>query len=141
MYSFHLALPAYDLEKSREFYRDSLGLSERRSAFNWVDYDFFGHQLSIHLIRRSIGRHVGWIPNTKIDGDLVPARHFGVILPEAEWTELHQRLAEKGVSFVIEPRIRFEGKEGEQGTFFIRDPSRNCLEFKFFTDTSKGSWY
>lgn len=141
MYSFHLALPSYDLDKSRTFYKDVLGLGERRSAFNWVDFDFFGHQLSLHLVKRRIGRRVSWTQSTKIDGDRVPAKHFGVVLPREEWEALHQKLSGHGVEFVIKPRVRFEGKEGEQGTFFVRDPSRNCLEFKYFSDTTKGAWY
>lgn len=141
MHPFHLALPSYDLDESRRFYGEILELTERRSAFNWVDFDFYGHQLSLHLVQRSVGRHLSSTPSTKIDGDMVPARHFGLVLQQAEWEALHRKLAERGVEFVIKPRIRFAGKEGEQGTFFVRDPSNNCLEFKYFTDTSRGDWY
>jgi len=137
MKPFHLALPCYDLEKTREFYRNVLQLSEKRSAFNWVDFDFYGHQVTFHLVKEN----QKGIESTMIDGDQVPARHFGAILSEAEWNALRDRLIEFQQRFVIGPRIRFAGKEGEQGTMFVVDPAANYLEFKYFTDTTRGDWY
>lgn len=134
---FHLALPCYDLEESRKFYSDVLGLSEKRSAINWVDFDFFGHQLSLHLVGGKSGR----VESTLIDNDQVPARHFGLICGKGQWEELRDRVQRQGQRFIIGPKIRFAGRVGEQGTFFITDPSANYLEFKYFTDTSHGSWY
>lgn len=134
---FHLALPSNDLSKTREFYSKILGLAEKRSAFNWIDFDFFGHQVSFHLVRDMSER----LEPTIIDGDQVPARHFGAILTFAAWEALRTRLETLNQKFVIGPRIRFQGKEGEQGTMFIVDPSGNYLEFKYFTDTSRGPWY
>jgi len=134
---FHLALPAYDLEETRKFYGGMLGLEEKRSAINWVDFDFFGHQLSVHLVGGKLGR----VESTLIDSDQVPARHFGAILDQKSWESLRDRLADLKQKFVIGPKIRFQGKLGEQGTFFISDPSGNYLEFKYFTDTAKGPWY
>lgn len=137
MHPFHLALPAYDLDETRRFYIDTLGLAEKRSAINWVDFDFFGHQLSVHLVGGKQGR----VESTLIDSDQVPARHFGLVLDKTDWDQLRERLASNNQKFIIGPKIRFQGKVGEQGTFFITDPSGNYLEFKYFTDTSKGPWY
>ena len=96
MKPFHLALPCYDLEKTREFYRNVLQLSEKRSAFNWVDFDFYGHQVTFHLVKEN----QKGIESTMIDGDQVPARHFGAILSEAEWNALRDRLIEFQQRFV-----------------------------------------
>ncbi len=137
MQPFHLALPAYDLDETRRFYTQVLGVEEKRSAINWVDFDFFGHQLSMHLVGGKTGR----IESTLIDSDQVPARHFGLICSKAEWEKIRDRLSGKGQNFIIGPKIRFAGKVGEQGTFFITDPSGNYLEFKYFTDSTHGSWY
>ena len=137
MQPFHLALPAYDLDETRKFYRDVLGLKEKRSAINWVDFDFFGHQLSIHLVGGKLGR----VESTLIDNDQVPARHFGLISTKDQWEELKERLVGNKQKFIIGPKIRFAGKLGEQGTFFLTDPSGNYLEFKYFTDTTQGPWY
>lgn len=140
MYPFHIALPAYDLETARDFYRGVLGLEEKRSAFNWVDFDFFGHQMSVHLVKKRIGRHIGHIQSTKIDNDMVPARHFGVIMPKDDWEELRDRVRASDVQFVIEPKVRFAGREDEQGTFFLSDPSTNYLEFKYFAKAGERAW-
>lgn len=134
---FHLALPATNLEATRDFYSRIIGATEKRSAFNWVDFDFFGHQLSFQLVREINEK----IECCIIDGDQVPNRHFGVVLTKDDWEELRFRLEGSKQKFIIGPRIRFQGKDGEQGTMFIVDPSGNYLEFKYFTDTSKGTWY
>jgi len=137
MYPFHLALPVRDLEETKRFYVDVLGAKEKRAAFNWVDFDFFGHQLSVHLVTGKVDRPEA----TMIDGDQVPARHFGMILTQEIWEGLRDKVQQSKQNFIIGPKIRFKGKEGEQGTFFIVDPSGNYLEFKYFSDTSKGLWY
>lgn len=134
---FHLALPVVDLEKSRKFYQDVLGLEQKRSSFNWIDFDFFGHQLSLHLVNSPSSRPEG----TAIDGDQVPARHYGLVVSEQGWNLLRDRLREHEQAFLIGPKIRFQGKEGEQGTFFVADPDGNYLEFKYFSDGSQGTWY
>ena len=130
--AFHLALPVDDLDDARAFYGDLLGCAEGRSAPRWVDFDFFGHQLSVHLAEGA-----GEEARNAVDGDDVPVRHFGVILPWADWNELHTRLAAAGQVFLIPPRVRFAGEPGEQGTFFLRDPAGNALEFKSFQDMSR----
>ena len=132
MSPFHLALPVHDLSAARGFYGDLLGCPEGRSAERWVDFDFFGHQLSVHLV----DDHEP-VATNEVDGDQVPARHFGCVLPWSEWEALAARLGGAGVRWLIEPKVRFRGEVGEQGTFFLRDPSGNALEFKSFQDPSR----
>ena len=130
---FHLAIPVADLEKTREFYVQALGCRVGRSSDAWVDFDFFGHQLSTHLKPGEV-RSVRTNP---VDGKAVPVRHFGVILGMEEWQALAERLRTHGVVFLIEPGIRFRGESGEQATLFICDPSGNVLEFKAFPDPDR----
>ena len=131
---FHLALPVTDLDATRAFYTDLLGCATGRESSRWVDLDFFGHQLVLHRVEPD--DHPAAASNP-VDGHDVPAGHFGPVLPWADWERLVERLREHGVDFLIEPYLRFEGKAGEQGTFFVRDPSGNALEFKTFRDISK----
>ena len=125
---FHLAFPVRDLCEARAFYGDFLKCEEGRSSAEWVDFDFFGHQIVAHL---SPGCEAKNAVN-EVDGEAVPVRHFGVVLDMPEWRELCGQLKAKGARFLIEPCIRFEGQKGEQATFFIADPSGNALEFKAF---------
>ena len=127
---FHLAFPVHDLDKARAFYGDLLGCPEGRSAAEWVDFDFFGHQIVAHLTPTA-GR--GEVANM-VDGDHVPVRHFGVVLSLGKWREISDRLRNANVQFLIEPHIRFQCEPGEQATLFVLDPSGNALEFKAFAD-------
>ena len=129
---FHLAIGVHDLSEARVFYGDTLGCTEGRSADKWVDYDFFGHQLSLHLADREQGQHFN-----PVDGDAVPIPHFGCVLPWAAWHDLTDRLSAVGTTFLLGPRIRFKGEIGEQATFFIADPSGNALEFKAFRNPER----
>lgn len=126
---FHLAFPVSDLDEARGFYVGVLGCREGRSSETWVDFEFFGHQLSAHLSERTDEE-----ASNEVDGDQVPVRHFGAILEWGEWEAMAERLEVAGVEFMIRPRVRFEGAVGEQGTFFVRDPSRNVIELKSFRD-------
>jgi hypothetical protein len=128
---FHLALPVTDLDATRRFYTDVLGCATGREDERWVDLDFFGHQLVLHLVESH--EHPASASNP-VDGHDVPAGHFGPILAWPDWEALAERLQERGADFVIEPYVRFRDKAGEQGTFFVRDPSGNHLEFKAFRD-------
>ena len=130
---FHLAFPVTSLEKAREFYGGLLGCPEGRSAPDWVDFDFYGHQIVAHLAPDEAG-HKG---TNAVDGDNVPVRHFGAILPMAEWERLAARLKAAGQGFIIEPHVRFEGEVGEQATMFLLDPCGNALEFKAFKDIGR----
>lgn len=129
---FHLAFPVDDLEKAREFYGGVLECREGRSSEHWIDFDLFGHQIVTHLAPNFVRQNI----TNGVDNDAVPIPHFGVLLSMDEWRELAERLREKGVTFIIEPKIRFEGEVGEQGTMFFLDPSGNALEFKGFRDFS-----
>jgi len=130
---FHLAFPVTSLEKARVFYGGLLGCREGRSAPDWVDFNFYGHQIVAHLAPDEAGHK-----NTNtVDGDSVPVRHFGAILPMAEWERLAARLKAAGQTFIIEPHVRFEGEVGEQATMFLLDPCGNALEFKAFKDIGR----
>lgn len=126
---FHLAMPVDDLTAARRFYSEVLGCQEGRSAERWVDFDLFGHQLSLHLVDGAGDQGVN-----PVDGDSVPIPHFGVILPWSDWHALKDRLVAAKTVFVIPPRTRFAGEPGEQATLFFRDPAGNALEFKSFRD-------
>lgn len=127
---FHLAFPVTDLQATRRFYVDVLGAAPARSADRWLDLDLYGHQLSAHLVKE----HPSASGGNLVDGDQVPIPHFGVILSWEDWGALADRLRSAGVALRIAPRVRFQGQPGEQGTFFIDDPSGNALEFKAFRD-------
>jgi extradiol dioxygenase family protein len=127
---FHLAFPVTDLEAARKFYVEALGCRIGRESERWIDFDFFGHQLTAHL---SSARPQP-VEANPVDGKDVPLRHFGIILDWDAWHALADTLKRADVTFVIEPYIRFRGEVGEQATMFIRDPSGNHLEFKSFKD-------
>ena len=130
MQPFHLAFPVDNLESARAFYGALLGCPEGRSAPDWVDFDFYGHQIVAHLSPGEAGhRHT-----SAVDGQDVPVRHFGIVLTTAQWEALSERLRAAGTRFVIEPQLRFKGEVGEQATMFLLDPSGNALEFKAFKD-------
>ncbi len=129
---FHLAIPVYDLALARRFYGEVFGLAEGRSSAQWVDFNFFGHQLVIHEHPRTASQEAAH--TNAVDGHDVPVPHFGVVLPWEDWERLAQRLRERGTAFVIEPHVRFQGQVGEQATLFLFDPCGNALEFKAFKD-------
>ncbi len=130
---FHLAVPVDDLEAAESFYCGLLGCGTGRTASRWIDLDFFGHQVTLHLVDGGDAAR----DTNPVDGDNVPARHFGVILDMDVWQALADRLQAADMEFLIEPRIRFKGEVGEQATMFLRDPSGNALEFKSFADPSR----
>jgi uncharacterized protein len=131
MIPFHLAFSITDIEETKHFYSVVLGCKQGRSAPRWVDFNFFGHQISAHLVEVN-----DQPPTNPVDGDNVPARHFGAILEWNTWEKLAERITTYNYCFRIEPKIRFKGKAGEQGTFFIDDPSGNSLEFKTFRNSN-----
>ncbi|MEL7312921.1 MAG: VOC family protein [Pseudomonadota bacterium] len=127
---FHLALPVKDLDETRRFYTGLLGCAIGREASRWVDLNFFGHQVTLHLVDRVAMADA----SNDVEADAVPASHFGVILTPTDWRALADRLIAADVEFLIPPKVRFEGQVGEQATMFFRDPSGNALEFKSFAD-------
>lgn len=127
--AFHLAIPVLDLEATRRFYVEVLGCRVGRSAERWVDFEFYGHQLSAHQVDE-----VEQAATNGVDGDAVPVRHFGAVLRWDDWQAMIERLRDYGVQPFIGPRVRFEGEPGEQGTVFVTDPSGNAIELKAFRD-------
>lgn len=133
MQPFHLAFPVTSLDKARAFYGDLLGCPEGRSSDEWVDFDFYGHQIVAHLAPNEAGHH----QTNEVDSHNVPVRHFGMVLTMDQWQTLADKLRAVGTRFVIEPYIRFKGEVGEQATMFLLDPCGNALEFKAFADPSR----
>lgn len=128
---FHIAIPVYNLDECRTFYRDILECKEGRSSDHWVDFNLFGHQLVIHYKPKTT---VDDLHSNPVDGHDVPVPHYGVVLPWGTFETFSKELTTKGVEFVIEPYIRFKGQVGEQATMFFLDPAGNALEFKAFRD-------
>ncbi len=129
---FHLAIPVYNIEATRHFYVDMLGCVVGRETDRWIDFDFYGHQVSAHLVSETIAQ----TPTNPVDDKPIPIRHFGLVLDWQEWHKFIDKLKTQSVDFIIEPTIRFKDQIGEQATMFIRDPSSNTLEFKAFKDES-----
>jgi hypothetical protein len=126
---FHIAFPVDDLDAARAFWGGTMGCPEGRSSDAWIDFDFYGHQIVAHLSPTSVARG-----GNSVDGDHVPVPHFGIVLAMADWRALAARLTDAGIAFDIAPRIRFEGRPGEQATMFFRDPAGNAIEMKAFDD-------
>lgn len=126
---FHLAIHVRDLELSRRFYGDLLGCEEGRSTDTWVDFNFFGHQLSLHLGEPFPVSNTGNVGEHR-----VPMPHLGVIVKMSDWVVLKDRLIESEQAFVFPPDIRFPGQPGEQATMFFLDPAGNPIEIKGFAD-------
>ncbi len=124
MRPFHLAIPVTDLAAARNFYGAVFGCAEGRSAERWIDFDFFGHQLVVHLAPATA------MTRNAVDGDAVPVPHFGIVLDWPEWEALAARIKAADFKFELEPHVRWAGRPGEQGTFFLFDPAGNALEFK-----------
>lgn len=129
---FHLAIPVKDLEETRRFYNTVLGCSEGRSSDHWVDLNFYGHQVVLHMSPKN-----GEPISNPVDGHDVPVPHFGVVLSPEDWSVLAELVTQHGVEFIIEPHTRFKGEPGEQSTMFFLDPSGNALEFKAFQSLSQ----
>ncbi|HEY4068234.1 MAG TPA: VOC family protein [Burkholderiaceae bacterium] len=130
---FHLAFPVHDLVQARQFYGELLGCPEGRSSDEWIDFNFYGHQIVAHLAPGETGPG----QRNAVDGHGVPVRHFGIVLPMADWEALAARLEARGTEFVIKPYVRFKGEPGEQATMFFLDPSANAIEVKAFADIGK----
>jgi len=128
---FHLAFPVHDIAVARQFYGDLLGCPEGRSSSEWVDFNFYGHQIVAHLAPEECNRRGS---SSKVDDHDVPVRHFGAVLNLAQWQQLADKLKAAGTKFVIEPYIRFKGEPGEQATMFFMDPSGNAIEIKAFAN-------
>ena len=129
---FHLAFPVTNLDAVREFYTRVLKCRIGRESERWIDFDFFGHQITAHLAESRNDA----VACNDVDKKAIPARHFGAILPCSEWEQLVEEVKAQHIAFYVEPYTRFAGEVGEQRTFFIQDPCENFLEFKCFKDES-----
>ena len=129
---FHLAIPVKEITETRYFYRDILGCEEGRSSDHWVDFNFFGHQLVLHIDSSK----ANILNENSVDGKSVPVPHFGIVLGWDVFENFEKKIRNK-VKFIIEPYIRFEGQAGEQKTMFFKDPSGNALEFKTFKNINQ----
>lgn len=130
---FHLAFPVHDLSAARAFYGELLGCPEGRSSDDWVDFDFYGHQIVAHLAPDLCTP----ASTNAVDGQNVPVRHFGIVLTLEDWQTMADKLKAVDTQFVIEPYIRFKGEPGEQATMFFHDPSGNAIEIKAFADLNR----
>ena len=128
MFPFHLAFPVHNLEDTRRFYEGLLHCTVGRTSDRWIDFNFYGHQITAHLVDQQEEKTL----SNSVDTKSVPVRHFGAILDWANWEALADRLRQQNIAFIIEPYIRFEGEVGEQATMFFLDPSGNAIEFKAF---------
>ena len=129
---FHLAFPVHDLNEARTFYVDILGCNTGRESDKWIDFDLYGHQIVAHLSPDDCSP----VSTNPVDKDNIPCRHFGLILAWKKWEQLKNRIKKLNHGFLVEPKTRFKSEPGEQGTFFINDPSGNALEFKTFKTDS-----
>ncbi len=132
LHPFHLAIPVLNIAETRRFYVELLGCKVGREAERWIDFDFFGHQVSAHVRPDEISQ----ILTNPVDGEQVPVRHFGIVMNWEDWQAFRERLNSMGMEYLIKPTIRFKDKAGEQATLFIRDPSGNALEFKSFKNNA-----
>ena len=125
---FHLAFPVSDIQETIKWYTSILGCTIGRQTDEWVDFNFFGHQISAHKVNSQSYN----LDTNSVDGHNIPIRHFGIILSMTNWELLVEKLKLNKITFLIEPNIRFKNEKGEQATLFIKDPSENVLEFKAF---------
>jgi extradiol dioxygenase family protein len=130
---FHLALPVKDLISTREFYGGILGLNEGRSAERWIDWDFFGHQISTHIS----DNYIASLATNLVDGHAIPVQHYGLVMAWQQWHDFRENMLSKNIRFLVKPYIRFKGEVGEQATMFFSDYSGNALEFKSFKNEKK----
>jgi hypothetical protein len=129
---FHLAIPVSDLDTANDFYINVLGCSKGRSSSKWIDFNFYGHQLVCHEVKKSVNKD-----SNDVDGNNIPVPHFGIILEWNQFQKLSADLQSKNINFIIEPTIRFKGQVGEQAIMFLKDPSNNAIEFKSFRNNDE----
>ena len=129
---FHLAIPVSDLDTANDFYINVLGCSKGRSSSKWIDFNFYGHQLVCHEVKKSVNKD-----SNDVDGNNIPVPHFGIILEWNQFQKLSADLQSKNINFIIEPTIRFKGQVGEQAIMFLKDPSSNAIEFKSFRNNDE----
>jgi len=126
---FHFAFKVKDIDSTVSFYQNILGCEIGRQTEDWIDFDFFGHQLSAHVSEN--------IPALdycgKVDNLKVPIPHFGCILSKENFNTIRRQLENHKIDFIVKAQTRYKNKIGEQQTMFVLDFSNNPLEFKSFT--------
>ncbi len=132
MYPFHISIPVADINAAKDFYLNVFQCKIGRSGERWVDFNFFGHQLTIHLAELPQDD----FRSNNVDGYNIPVSHFGLVLCWDVWHDIKDRLFTRDVTFVVKPHIRFKGLPGEQASMFFLDPSNNVLELKAFKDVA-----
>jgi uncharacterized protein len=132
MYPFHLSIPVSDIDIAKDFYSNVFGCKIGRSGVRWADFNFFGHQLTIHLAEFPQDD----FRSNNVDGHNIPVRHFGLVLDWGRWHEIKEKLLIRDVTFVVKPHIRFKDKPGEQASMFFLDPANNVMELKAFKDNN-----
>ena len=119
---FHLSFPVRDIASTKEFYVSGLGCRIGRQTNVAIMLDFHGHQI-VAQVTKDLG---------KPQSNIYP-RHFGLVChTEEEWNDWRSRAKKNGLTFFREPQRRFSGQPIEHLSFFLKDPSNNLLEFKFY---------
>ncbi|GGI81905.1 VOC family protein [Legionella impletisoli] len=123
---FHLAFPVHDFEKAKAFYHEKLGCDIGRESKNALIFKFGTHQIVAHKIDLPLPEQSSIYP-----------RHFGLIFTEeAQFKNFIHQLTARQVEFESPLKTRFKNTRIEHQSFFLKDPSNNLLEFKFYTHPS-----
>lgn len=123
---FHLAFPVHDFALAKIFYRDKLGCQLGRESEHALIFQLGSHQIVAHKVETSLPTQQGIYP-----------RHFGLIfLEEKEFKDFIIQLKENQMRFEIPLKTRFPNSRIEHQSFFLKDPSDNLLEFKYYTYAS-----
>ena len=125
----HTMLRVGDLERSIDFYTQVLGATQGRSATTWVDIDLFGNQITFI----NSGAFEFHYRSYKFEDAILPAFHFGVLVSEAQWNALRERLQGHKVHFSVDSQFLSQ-KAGSHKSFFVEDPNGYFVEFKQFTE-------
>ncbi|MBZ0326750.1 MAG: bleomycin resistance protein [Altibacter sp.] len=124
---FHISLPCLSTKATKDYYCDIIGAQMGRRAEKWVDINLFNHQIT--FIKS--GKFKFDYANYGFENTVLPSFHFGVILENAEWKKLYQKLK---AHVHIDITHFLKGSNGEHESFFIKDPNGYVIEFKCFKD-------
>ncbi|WP_242202210.1 VOC family protein [Aestuariivivens insulae] len=128
--SFHMSLPCQSVKETKSFY-NNIGASFGRSTLNWVDVNFYGHQITFI----KAGKFNFNSPNYVFEGKILPSFHFGIILDHTTWQNSYAKLKELQLDLVTQSTF-LKHKAGEHHSFFVKDPNGYMLEFKSFKDSN-----
>jgi extradiol dioxygenase family protein len=125
-YIFHLSFPVVELAAAKRFYTEVLGAEVGRENEEWLDILLWGHQITLQNGPEEV------IPLAR-----QRKRHFGVILPWAEWENQAARIRLMGIQFLSEPTVLLKGTPQEHAKFYLADPSNNVIEVKTYRDVGR----